>query len=393
MAESHTIGAFAVAAVAMTVAVTAMAQDPSSPQGRPPLLPLVRGNPRVYDVQYSVTLLFNSGTDGRPDMLHLEQHAIELPLITSDSLSQVDVMSPKCQATLLGDTGGSQVAQVPIRAESLPGSVPVLVADCGKFTGQHTRFDLSWRQQVWECELDETAAATIAWPREWPAEAASALKPEPFIECDAPAFAEFIQEVTQGQSPRSIPVQSAAKEIIKAAIALFRNVDSEGVVGERGQFRGFSLQGALAAATAGAGSRHDLVCVCGAALRAGGVPARPVVGILEETGKNAKTRLTSWGEYFLPGSGWIQFDPLAMRGSGVRNWPVNRDWKHHGEVDFDDGIRLPIAHSFLPPGDTQAPISAPAIWGWRAAGGIDPNGGVFDSVRVQVISRGKGTPD
>lgn len=378
--------------VSLAVTGAAVGQDPSAPEGRPPRPPLYRGEPRVYDVQFSITLLFTSGSKVQPDMLDMAQHAFELPLITQDSLSQVDVTSPRAQMTLLGDSGGGTI-KVAVKPEVQADGTLLLLADAGAFKGQHTRLDFSWRTQVWESKLDERAAATVAWPREWPEHAARALRAEPFIECEADGFKQFVSRVTNGQSPRTVPVQTAAKEVIRAAIALMRHVDSEGAVGERGQFRGFALQGALAAANAGTGSCHDLVCVCVAALRAAGIPARPVVGILEESGKNGKTRLASWAEYYLPDAGWVPFDPLALRGAGVQHFTNDRDWSHHGELDDDVGVRIPIAHTFLPPGQSQPPLYAPALWGWRAAGRIQPQGQSFDAVKVQVISRGKGTPD
>lgn len=387
------MGALALGGVSESASAHAWAQDPSAPQGRPPLPPLYRGNPRIVEVKFSVSMLFTSGDRAQPDAMLLTQHAVEIPLTTSDSLSQVDVLSTKGSVMLAGDEMKTVQAAMPIKSEPQPDGTTLLVIDVGAFKGQHSRFDFTWLQQVWESRLDETAAAQISWPREWPEEAARALKPEPFIESDAPAFAQFVQKVTGGQSPRSVPVQTAAKELIRGAIGLFRNVGQGEMNGNAGVFRGFSLQGALAAANSGTGSPHDLVCACVATLRAAGIPARPVVGVIDVAGSKGGVRFASWGEYFLPGAGWVPFDPERLRGSGVRSLAIDRDWPGHGEIDFDDGMRIPLAHSFLPPGKSTAAIQYPALWGWRSAGAIMPQSSVIDTVEVHVTSRGKGTPD
>ncbi|MDA1008810.1 MAG: hypothetical protein O2800_07420 [Planctomycetota bacterium] len=73
--------------------------------------------------------------------------------------------------------------------------------------------------------------------------------------------------------------------------------------------------------------------------------------------------------------------------------PVDRPWPHLGELDEDDGIRIPISHWFRPPGSSMGLNRYPAIWGWRATGRFLNDGDWFDSVQIQVTSRGKGVAD
>ena len=80
------------------------------------------------------------------------------------------------------------------------------------------------------------------------------------------------------------------------------------------------FNGALLSLHNGWGECGDYSTLFCALLRAVGVPARPVVGWLAETGRS----LHVWAEFFLPNYGWIPVDP---------SWDDGNDpWKYFGTV-------------------------------------------------------------
>jgi transglutaminase-like putative cysteine protease len=166
--------------------------------------------------------------------------------------------------------------------------------------------------------------ARCTWPREWPEEVRSALEPQKGIESNEP-FAKAIVTQALGDQLRATAPWFAAKEILRTVATGFRSVSSDAL--ERrgaGRVVGLKMDGARFSVEREFGSQHDLVATCVAALRAAGIPARPVVGISEERSSSApgarkRTILISWGEVFMPEVGWVPFDPLRLRGSAVRS--------------------------------------------------------------------------
>jgi hypothetical protein len=259
----------------------------------------------------------------------------------------------------------------------------------------------TWSAIAFNSEIDEAAAATITWPRQWAPEVQSYLTPSFAIDSDQPVFSDFVAGVA-GHDLRRVPVYLAAKDLIRRSILAFRNTSSEGLVREgRGALRGFRLQGASIAAStadgAAGGTAGDLVCVCVGVLRAAGIPARPVIGIYSGDGDRSATKLPPgkttmcvWAEFHLPGVGWVPFDPYEMRGSGLPQADLRKPWRWFGSID-QLNRRVAIAYDFAPVrhGFIQ---DWPAGWAWTISGVARAPFRIVDVTTPILVSRGRIRP-
>ncbi|MBL9140321.1 MAG: transglutaminase domain-containing protein, partial [Phycisphaerae bacterium] len=251
------------------------------------------------------------------------------------------------------------------------------------------RWNVTWRAKVWNTQLNDAAAAAIAWPQEWPAEVQQALKPQPGIESDAPEFKQFVQRVSEGRLRQVTPF-IAAKELIRSTVQSFRTMDKVGLRQENNFTRGLVLQGAYAAMQNGNGSSHDVVASCVAVLRAAEIPARAVVGMSDSVATSSgatKTRLLSWGEFYLPDTGWIPFDVVALRGAGNSLPPPERAWPNFGSWD-DLNQRVPLSFAWSAPAPGASSLPYPAVWSWTASG-YTVDGVTQDAIGLQMLNRGR----
>ena len=250
------------------------------------------------------------------------------------------------------------------------------------------RWQLSYRVQSWSSKIDEKRAAQLTWPKEWPQEVQGGLRPSHLIESDEPIFARSIDRVTNGNL-RMAPPYLAAKQIVRYTISRFQVSGSGTDRGLNGVIRGLNVKGASAAWQNGLGTAHDLVCTCVAMLRAANIPARPVIGVLENDEKNGRHEFISWAEFYLEGAGWIPFDPDEMRVKAINNRDLREPWPEFGTMK-DLNERIPLSYFFIPPAGLEAPWK-PIVWGWDPRPGGDPS--TEPAVSFTMISRGKGKED
>ena len=228
------------------------------------------------------------------------------------------------------------------------------------------RFSVFHQAICYSSEVDEEALQSIPWPESWPSSVRDALKPQALIESDDPVFANVVQEVSEGNL-RQVPPWIAAKELVRHACNTIQKNGETTLYGPGQSIRGLDVNGAIAAAQRESGTPNDLVCVCVALLRAAGIPARPVIGRGED--RKGKKRLLVWAELFLPGAGWVPFDPDEIRRKGARHWKVENDWNGFGTVS-DLNRRVPLAYAFAPD-NGRAAYDCYAIWGWSRLESMD----------------------
>ena len=365
------------------------------PSGRPPIEPLQRYDPKVYDFMFEVTVTTLRQLDARHQQsYHLVDAPIVMPVIFQGTYSTVAADSLRAALWLEGrpDPGVNRRRRVD---GGLPFHGHLAVFTIDQFRGRSLRWQLGYRVQVWSSRLlDEGAAASIPWPREWPQEVQDGLRPQMFIESDDPAFARAVEHASGGKL-RLTPPYLAAKELVRYCLNQIR-VSGNGV--RRGQFgvlQGLEMIGASRTAARGLGGPHDLVCVCVAVLRAAGIPARPVIGVYERVRPPRGTpqirkreEFVSWAEFYLPDVGWVPFDPMEMRGR-VRSLDVRRPWPEFATMK-ELNERIPLAYHFVPPATVQSPQN-PAVWGWDPRPGGDPSS--EQQIRFQITSRGRGVED
>ncbi|MGI9013713.1 MAG: transglutaminase-like domain-containing protein [Phycisphaerales bacterium] len=271
--------------------------------------------------------------------------------------------------------------------------------------GMVVQFQVGFDTQSWSAAIDERLAQQATWPRDlaWPEEAVDGLGPSKFIESDHDIFKAIIQEQGGLDQMRTAPPYIVAKQITAYCLNRFQISGASQLRGHVGQLRGLVVHGALAVAAnpdpqgRWIGTDADLVCVCVAMLRAAGIPARPVIGVTDAldsaTGK-ATNRFVTWAEFYLPGSGWCSFDPVAMRGRGAAIYRNIADaWPEFGTME-DLNLRVPLSYFFLPPAQgVESPgFDTVALWGWDPR--PQPRQDSYEqAVNFQITSRGKGVED
>ena len=173
---------------------------------------------------------------------------------------------------------------------------------------------------------------------EWPKEAEKFLKQSSYIDSTSETVLDFVRGITNDRQ-REVPIYLAAKEIIRHAVTHFFDVNG-------GRHSSLSISGNGTVIRNGQGSRGDMTCLAVGCLRAAGIPARPVLG-LGEVWNNAEAmfekRPILWGEFYLPGCGWIFFDPFKMRGTGIKWKSLDVPWEWFG-TENDHAERTPLAY-------------------------------------------------
>lgn len=392
-------------ATAATTLLAALLAIP--PSGRPPIGPLERHDPKVYEVRFEIALttdapgafrhplapsvpLVAPGAEQLPidwnRSFELVDTPIVMPLIMQGAFSRVD------RDSIAGSLWLDHVADADLaaRARIEDGAAfhqSLAIMPIVRFSGKTIRWNLRWKGQSWSSRIDDAGAAAIPWPREWPEEYADALRPQLFVESDHPIFAETIARISEGNL-RFVPPYLAAKDIVRHCIANVQVSGNSMFRGRFGIFHGMVINGAAATAAAGRGGPVDLVCVCVAMLRAAGIPARPVIGMTEDEEKG-RNELVVWAEFHLPDAGWIPFDPIAMRGKAILHRNVREPWPEFGTMkDLNEVI--PLAYTFLPPATVESPIAA-AVWGWDPRPNGAPN--AEQTITLTIASLGRGVDD
>jgi len=359
------------------------------PAGRPPVGPLQRVQPKLYDVRMQVSVFSYDRydiRDGGP--FRLKDTPIVVPLVLNGTYNKIDRRS--LRAFLYKDNLPVKGFAEHARLESdHPMHTHLAIMPVDEFHGNVLQWQLEMRAKSWSSAINDAAAAQVTWPKEFPEEVHDALKPQRFIESDHEIFTRAVQDASQGKL-RLVPPYIAAKELVRYCLNNIKVVGDGIHHGEHGTIHGLELSGALQTAQRGRGSPHDLVCVCVATLRAAGIPARPVIGVVEKPGPNTeRTELVSWAEFYLPDAGWIPFDPEDMQGQGIRHQPVNQPWPEFGTMD-DLHDRVTVSYHFMPERNVQSPMY-PSVWAW------DPKPGTprytRQAMTLTLISRGQGAPD
>ena len=387
------------AALFLTLAGLVVMAGFAPPSGRPPIGPLERFEPRRYDLRFDVTLTTLQQLDARDRQNYdLKEAPIVFPIIFLDSFSKVESDSVKASLWLESRAEDPRL----LLKSGFPFNTHLATLTIDSFNGQSLRWQVIYRVQVWSSRIDDEKAAQIAWPKEWPKEVQDGLQPQKYIESDDQVFAKEIEKIS-GNKLHLVPPYLAAKDIIRHCI---NEIQVSGDGTNRGEaltfgapagattrttahnsIRGMNITGAINAATKKMGTPHDLVCVCIAMLRAAGIPARPIIGTIED--QKGIADFVSWGEFYLPEAGWVPFDPMAMRGKGIRSLDVRKAWPELGTMK-DLNKRIPLSYYFIPPASVESP-QFPAVWGWDPRPGRDPasNPAVF----MDITSRGKGVED
>ncbi|MHC4415255.1 MAG: transglutaminase-like domain-containing protein [Planctomycetota bacterium] len=379
------------------IAIFAALLSLSPPSGHPPVGPLQRVEPRIYDFTLDATVKTSWHYDSsQPRFDPIVDAPIVVPIVYQGTYSTVAPDSVHADVRISSKRRVTRFREVRID-EGFPFQTCLAAMPIRRFRFGTLRLRFGYRVQVWSSRMtDEVAVASVPWPREWPAEVRDGLQPQLFIESDDPLFAGAVEEVTRGRL-RLAPPYLAAKELVRHCIETVQVSGGGADRSTSGGLRGLQVVGARRTATTGVGSPHDLVCVCVAVLRAAGIPARAVIGVEEppDAGRVRQNRsrpsaeFVSWGELYLPDVGWVPFDPDKMRGRGISSLDVHRPWPAFGTMQKLNR-RIPLAYHFIPPACAETPQN-PAVWGWNDRSGW--SAATEQRVKVTVESRGRGRGD
>ena len=133
------------------------------------------------------------------------------------------------------------------------------------------------------------------------------------------------------------------------------------------------FNGALLTLYNGYGECGDYVTLFCALLRAVGVPARPVVGWIAETGRSHHV----WAEFYLPSYGWIPADPSWDDG--------NASWKYFGALPSSDRLISSVGVNIELAPDWTANLFQTFSWRWW---GISGDRSTDCSILVEEIELG-----
>lgn len=288
---------------------------PDKPKDNPPSLPLSRNTPRVYAMSAHV----NNKT-----------HSIGWPLLPQTNWSEVDLPT----IGFVNENG----AGIPFEVEPLKTN-----EDQWRLTTGSKSYAIRFTALAYSSELDEAKAVEISWPETWSEDLQLYLQPSRFIESNDAIFKKAVED---NGDPTSVPIHIAAKVLIRYCL---QNIQSSGRYAHiaNNVTTGLDVKGARYTVKNEKGSAVDLVCVCIATLRNAGIPARPVVGITnaDTVGtRSIEPQFIVWGEYALPGAGWVPFSPERMRGT-VDGLSRTEPWQGLGTLPWLNR-RLPIAWNF-----------------------------------------------
>ncbi len=335
-----------------------------------PTPPLGRGRERVYDYTVRVTVGDPTHVNGFNNLatraMTCEATRLVFPMVLRGNYALVDPERIRV-AGMIGGRWTTEGVSWTLRPPG-PDGTAVVELTFPPLSTAYLGMEVRWRVRTWEPTIDEAGAAGIGWPEQWPPEVTPFLQPSRFIDSESSRVRAFVESVTNDRQ-REVPIYLAAKELTRQVVKHFRNVDG-------GRTNVDAVSSCEQSLELGRGSRADMTCLAVACLRAAGIPARPVMGLgtylSKNLGKQVQTWLP-WCEFYLPGAGWVAFDPFEMRGKGIEFKSLDAPWPWFGsERAFSE--RAAQSYELFVPGSTQ-----PFECRFELTNGADPGlrGGAF----------------
>jgi transglutaminase-like putative cysteine protease len=209
---------------------------------------------------------------------------------------------------------------------------------------QYKDYQIHFNETSFSSELDNAAATKAPWSDNWNQEVASYLRPSKYIRSEDALFTSMVEKLINKET---LPPHLAAKTLIRYCL---QNTESTGLYADTKNklTSGIQVSGAKYAFEKDSqGSACDAVCACVAALRAAGIPARPIIGVTSDDlygNKLASPEYIVWGEYALPDIGWVPFNPKRMRGT-ADHLSLQEPWQGLGTLPYLNR-RIPLAINF-----------------------------------------------
>lgn len=362
---------------------------------------VMRSKPEITEVRLEVELYSSlSANYGAPvvggRLYDFRDCTVTVPVLMRTSWCDTDFAN--LDARIYVDGRENRLAAGSVFVRPGTGVEGLLKFSLQGIVGDSVRMQSTYRVQRWSVAVDERSAGAIPWPREWPSEQQRFLRQEPGINPEDPAIKSLAESATQG-GPRSVTPYHAARNTVVAVLSRWKSMTGDtSEFGPDNDLRGLGFSKQASGLAAGRGTPVELAATCVAAIRSIGIPAR-IVHCLEtesrarrERESSRKVRFRSICEFFLPGHGWIPFDPVELRGQNAPSRANAGSIKGFGNVT-DIERALPLAFRTIPEGCTKA--DREAVWGWKCEPGqvliVDENRAV-SRIRLNETGRGNGTP-
>lgn len=334
----------------LTVAAVALVSVLCGSVGEPPLSEAIQ---RVDPVEYRVQMDVSIRSLGRKTLY--------VPFVKASAYHEVDLTRLKELVRSMPFDRRQPTWEYEVIDFAPLGSYAMV--HCASRQSSDTGFRMTEYVTAYSAQIDEGALALMDWPDTWPLEAADTLRSQMYIESADQRVVDMMNAWTAGE-PKSVPPYYLGKELARQAVRFYQPNGSEVVKGEKSVITSIRVNGALAAIESRRGPMNDLVCLYVAVCRAGGLPARPVIGI-DAGSRDAE--LVSWAEFFVPTAGWVSVDFRRLYRSPGSMDDANRKWPGFAS---DDQLneRIALAYFFYAPviHQADAPPSEPLLWAWSA---------------------------
>ena len=319
----------------------------------PPNWPLERGEMKrwEYDILINIGYLFSEDPYNQEESLQIQCNSTQLtfPLVMEGTNDFVNPDSIKVSG-MIGDQWQSTDLPWSIRGPHPDGTAEI-VLDFPAIDTDAIGMRIRWKAESWQASIDEHGASRVPWPTYWPKEAEQFLTQSTYIDSTSNEVVNFVTDITNDRQ-REVPIYLAAKEIVRHVVTHFFTVGPP--------YGSLGLSGNNSAIATGRGTRGDMTCLAVGCLRAAGIPARPVLGFgtywSNSLSKFVKAPII-WGEFYLPGCGWVFFDPFEMHGKGIKLKSLDASWPWFGS-ERDRIERTPLSYRLERPGNPSGRFCA-----------------------------------
>lgn len=328
---------------------------------------------------------------------------VEMPQITPMKYNTIQFVFPIVPTSASSDfyydelkgvlrINGQEASTKPTVLEGYPGGVKLTRWDTGSndkvSETRQVELNIQEGMRCYNTNFDEAAAMRVAWPKAYPADIASSLKPQLYLEAgvdaaghvrpyDDTVVTQTLKQWLDEEGIKDVRTQPPARIAKLLAGKVWSNVQISGdglTTMRTGEISGMAINPPAETLSQMKGSEQDVAALLATLYKKVGLPARTVIGFDMNSSeakflqKGSKSnRLRSWVEFALMDDAsntynWVPVDVTRMRRSTNRPPAIDRPWKYFGTNDELNSVAV-FAMQFHPPTDVVS-YGSPGFWGW-----------------------------